>query len=81
MQRIYQAIIQEHISSYQQMLFLSGPRQVGKTRLLRSSVGVNANFNYYKHLTAPANLDVVSYQKPILALDEIHTDTSLLYPL
>jgi hypothetical protein len=64
--------------------------------LLRSSAGVNANFNYYnwdniedrekilrgyKHLTAPTNLDVVSYQKPILALDEIHTDTSLLYPL
>lgn len=87
MQRIYQSVIQEHIQSYQQMLFLAGPRQVGKTTLLWSSKEYSNDFNYYnwdnvddrekilkgyKHLTANSNLDVVSYQKSILALDEIH---------
>jgi predicted AAA+ superfamily ATPase len=87
MQRIYQSLIQEHIQFYQQMLLMAGPRQVGKTTLLWSSKGSNSNFNYYnwdniddreiilrgyKHLIAPANLDIASYQKPILALDEIH---------
>src|SRR4051794_7473473 len=87
MQRIYQPIIQEHIQSYQQMLFLAGPRQVGKTTLLWASKESNPNFNYYnwdniddrekilggyKHLLANTHLDIASYQKPTLALDEIH---------
>ena len=87
MQRIYQAVIQEHIQSYQQMLFLAGPRQVGKTTLLQASKAWNSHFNYYnwdnlndrekilgdsKHLLSDINLDVASDQKPILAFDEIH---------
>jgi uncharacterized protein len=87
MQRIYQSIIQEHIQSYQQMLFLAGPRQVGKTTLLWSSKESNPNFNYYnwddiddrekilggyKYLIANTRLDIASNQKPTLALDEIH---------
>jgi predicted AAA+ superfamily ATPase len=87
MERIYQPIIQHHIQSYNQMLFLAGPRQVGKTTLLWSSKNASSNFNYYNwdniddreillkgysYLTEDANLAVASYQKPILALDEIH---------
>jgi uncharacterized protein len=87
MERIYQSVIQEHIQTYGQMLFLAGPRQVGKTTLLWASKGSNSNFNYYNwdniddrekilkgyaHLIANTNLDIASYQKPILALDEIH---------
>lgn len=30
-QRIYKAILNEHFDQNQQMLFLSGPRQCGKT--------------------------------------------------
>lgn len=87
MKRIYQSIIQEHIQSYEQMLFLAGPRQVGKTTLLWSSKENVSSFNYYnwdniddrekilngyKLLTANSNLDLFSHQKPIIALDEIH---------
>ena len=33
--RLYSEIISEHLSRYRQMVFLSGPRQVGKTTLAR----------------------------------------------
>ncbi len=33
MQRIYQSVIEEHLSHDRQMVFLAGPRQVGKTTL------------------------------------------------
>ena len=33
--RLYENIIREHLSLYRQMVFLSGPRQVGKTTLAR----------------------------------------------
>ena len=35
--RIYQTILEEHLSKYRQMVFLSGPRQVGKTTVARSA--------------------------------------------
>ena len=34
--RLYENIIREHIGMYRQMVFLSGPRQVGKTTLAKS---------------------------------------------
>ena len=33
--RLYENVIREHLSLYRQMVFLSGPRQVGKTTLAR----------------------------------------------
>ena len=33
--RLYENVIREHLSLYRQMVFLSGPRQVGKTALAR----------------------------------------------
>ena len=33
--RLYESVIREHLSFYRQMVFLSGPRQVGKTTLAR----------------------------------------------
>lgn len=36
--RVYQATIQEHLTKYRQMIFLSGPRQSGKTTLSKSCV-------------------------------------------
>lgn len=33
--RIYSEIIRDHLAKYRQMIFLSGPRQVGKTTLVR----------------------------------------------
>jgi len=87
MQRVYQSTMQEHITTYTQMLFLAGPRQVGKTTLLQATRAANSNFNYYNwdnmddrekilrgqaSIAADANLAIASIQKPIIALDEIH---------
>ena len=33
--RLYENIIREHLGMYRQMVFLSGPRQVGKTTLVQ----------------------------------------------
>ena len=33
--RLYENIIREHLGMYRQMVFLSGPRQVGKTTLAK----------------------------------------------
>jgi uncharacterized protein len=38
MRRIYQTIIQDHLAQYRQMVFLSGPRQTGKTTLSQACV-------------------------------------------
>jgi predicted AAA+ superfamily ATPase len=32
---IYDAVLTEHLKKYRQMAFLTGPRQVGKTTLVR----------------------------------------------
>ena len=34
--RLYESIVREHLGAYRQMVFLSGPRQVGKTTIARS---------------------------------------------
>lgn len=87
MKRIYDEIIRTHFELNEEMLFLSGPRQVGKT-----TVGMNAmtwcdNFIYFNWdnedhrsiiMSGPsaimehANLHVLSHTKPIIAFDEIH---------
>ena len=35
MNRLYQAIIESHLRDFDQMVFLSGPRQSGKTTIAR----------------------------------------------
>lgn len=47
MKRIYDALIQEHFKRYGQMLFLSGPRRVGKTTLGLKGKSLTENFVYY----------------------------------
>jgi len=44
MKRIYTALIEEHFELNRQMLFLSGPRQVGKTTL---SMSLDQNHHYF----------------------------------
>ena len=36
MKRIYETIVREHLGMYRQMVFLSGPRQVGKTTIAKT---------------------------------------------
>jgi uncharacterized protein len=62
MKRIYQTILQEHFASYNKMVFLAGPRQVGKTtiaRLVLNSLPDTVHHHY-------VNWDNVNDQKLIL---------------
>lgn len=36
MKRVYSKLLQEHLNNYRQMIFIAGPRQVGKTTLAKS---------------------------------------------
>jgi len=46
MKRIYEALIQEHLQKYQQMLFVSGPRRIGKTTISLEGEDLTKNFLY-----------------------------------
>ena len=87
MQRLYDNILQAHLTSHQEMLFLSGPRQVGKTTVSKHVKNLSTHFIYLNWdnedhrktiLAGPsaivesAHLDVLSNTKPIIVFDEIH---------
>lgn len=46
MKRAYQSIIREHLAQYRQMVFLSGPRQAGKTTLAIDCVKGQYSYQY-----------------------------------
>lgn len=87
MERTYHSVIQEHIEKYDQMIFLSGPRQVGKTTLAQSLKNTTDYFLYLNWddtddrerilqgpnaILADLKLDKLLMKKPILVFDEIH---------
>lgn len=87
MKRLYESIIQEHLEKYDLMVFICGPRQVGKTTVAQSLAGAKHPFLYVNWdnpddrqliLEGPAKLlegDLLSHvskKKPFLILDEIH---------
>jgi len=45
--RIYSSIIKEHLDDYQQMVFLSGPRQAGKTTVSLMAEKYNSKVSYF----------------------------------
>lgn len=80
--RLYQTVVEEHLSKYSQMVFLSGPRQVGKT-----TVGENFASHYgswddsefrrmlplgQKTVAAHFGIEQMSESAPIVVFDEIH---------
>jgi predicted AAA+ superfamily ATPase len=87
MDRIYQTIIEDHIANYQQMLFLAGPRQVGKTTIGLALKQLPQRFTYLdwdkdkdKELILQGIDAVATYagimqleaEIPIIVFDEIH---------
>lgn len=87
MKRIYTSAILEHIESDKQMLFLMGPRQVGKTTTCQSMKKSFENFHYLTWdnvedreliLKGPnavairARLDRIQEGKSLIVFDEIH---------
>jgi uncharacterized protein len=60
MERIYQHIIRHHLKEYRQMVFLPGPRQVGKTTLSKACV-----MDQYQSIYL--NWDNINHREIILA--------------
>jgi hypothetical protein len=86
MKRIYQQLIAQHLADLRQMVFLMGPRQVGKTTLSHeSAVGLNPLYLSRDNPTdkllfiegpeavaKQAGLEEVLGFLPVLIFDEIH---------
>ncbi|MGD0466236.1 MAG: AAA family ATPase [Gammaproteobacteria bacterium] len=87
MERLYQNIISWHFDRYQQMVFLAGPRQVGKTTVSKVLNTFNDQFYYLNwdidkdralilagqtKVAHTINLDLLQKRRPIIVFDEIH---------
>lgn len=87
MRRIYQDLILQHLSQLRQMVFLMGPRQVGKTTLSLDTAAQLAKHMYFnwdnpverllfiegpQAIAQQAGLDELSQQPPVIIFDEIH---------
>jgi len=80
--RIYDRITAEHLKQNRQMLFMSGPRQVGKTTVARAAADFYLDWDNRDHqmiiLKGPqavayfCKLQVASEKKTIIAFDELH---------
>src|SRR3990167_3263688 len=88
MKRLYQSIIEEHFSELDQMAFLPGPRQVGKTTIANNLCD-NVYPSLYLNWDYPADRELIlsgpdkiiskvispelgKKHKPLVAFDEIH---------
>ena len=81
-QRIYDAILAEHLASHRQMAFVSGPRQVGKTTTCRLQADAYVNWDHLddresvlagpRRLADRLNLDRLSEEPPVVLFDELH---------
>lgn len=82
MKRIYEKIIEDHFASYDEALFLSGPRQVGKTTIAehirkkkKRSIYLNwDNLDDREKILSRdlPFLEAAELEKPLLIFDEIH---------
>ena len=87
MKRVYEILLEEHLATHRQMVFLSGPRQVGKTTTSLETSSESPLHYYFNwdnddhralfmegpHAIAKeARLDEVRQSLPILVFDEIH---------
>jgi uncharacterized protein len=91
MDRVYSQLIEEHLEQHKQMLFLAGPRQVGKTTLSMKTQSLTDHFTYLNwdnldhrslilegpaHIAQIIGLQKLFVRKPILILDKIHKYSS-----
>lgn len=86
MERLYQKQIEEYLIGYKKMVFISGPRQVGKTTISKAAIqnvsnSIYLNWDYIEdrlkildnHHRLFENLLIIkSDHKPRVVLDEIH---------
>jgi len=87
MKRLYTTLIAEQFAHHRQMLFLSGPRQVGKTTIGKTSKRLCTNYSYLnwddaddaalilkgqQALADHLKLSAAADKKAIIVFDEIH---------
>ncbi len=80
MERVYKVLIKEHFEINRQMLFISGPRQVGKTTLSMSLDSLNHYFNWddqsdrQKIITGQSQIaeTIGSIADQTIVFDELH---------
>lgn len=86
MRRLYQNYIEKIIDDYNKMVFISGPRQVGKTTISKSILNDITNSSYLNwdyledrniilgkyHELFVNTIATISDKKPRIVLDEIH---------
>ncbi len=87
MERIYTSIIKDHFSKYQQMVFLAGPRQAGKTTVSLMMKEFAGRFSYLnwdnmdhrkiilqgvKSVAEFAGMNKLNPDTPVIVFDEIH---------
>lgn len=87
MDRIYSEVIQHHLDHYRQMVFLAGPRQVGKTTISKKIEKLYPEFYYFNwdndlhrkiiiqgsaEIAKHSHLEKVKETKAIIVFDEIH---------
>lgn len=80
--RIYEAVLKEHLRDNRQMVFLTGPRQCGKTTLAKAISDQYFTWDDLAtrrlvagsaaDLATAAGLDVTKARRPVITLDEIH---------
>lgn len=85
--RIYKSLIAEHFKNHQQMIFLSGPRQAGKTTVAFMAQEFTSQFSYLSwdnldhrqiilsgvsSVAEAAGLNKLSKDIPVVVFDEIH---------
>ncbi len=87
MKRLYELLISQHLQELRQMIFLAGPRQVGKTTCSLTAKNLTQDFHYLnwdlkehqqliisgaEKVALYINLEKASEQIPIVVFDEIH---------
>jgi len=87
MKRVYLSIIQKHFEKNEQMLFLVGPRQIGKTTIAKQAQKFFKESSYFTWDTVRDRtlilkgqhfiediypLNKIRDSKPLIVFDEIH---------
>lgn len=87
MQRIYTHVFEKHLKNYRQMVFVMGPRQVGKTTtglVIKNTWGEGRDYNWDKRIdrtkilkgpeiiAEEMKLHELKKSEPIVLFDEIH---------
>ncbi len=81
MERAYEKVIAEHLAQNRQMLFLMGPRQVGKTTTSLEASSMNPNHYYFNWDNQTHRLLIAEGQEAIakqMGLDKLQATTSIV---